>query len=115
METVDGYKELNRVARTIVDMMNAEAMVNVRVACGTIVDSIKEVSRAYKEATMALDVGRIFYGEKTVLAYNELGIGRLIHQLPVSLCDMFLKEVFEIAMDQSIFLEKVELLIFGFL
>ena len=94
VETVDGYKELNRVARTIVDMMNAEAMVNVRVAYGTIVDSIKEVSRAYKEATMALDVGRIFYGEKTVLAYNELGIGRLIHQLPLSLCEMFLKEVF---------------------
>lgn len=94
VETVDGYKELNRVAKTIVDMMNAEAMVNVRVAYGTIVDGIKEVSRAYKEATMALDVGRIFYAEKTILAYNELGIGRLIHQLPLSLCEMFLKEVF---------------------
>ena len=94
LETTDSYKELNRIARTIVDMMNAEAMVNVRVACGTIVEGIKEVSRAYKEATMALDVGRIFYAEKTVLAYNELGIGRLIHQLPLSLCEMFLKEVF---------------------
>lgn len=94
LETTDGYKELNRTARTIVDMMNAEAMVNVRVAYGTVVDGIKEVSRAYKEATMALDVGRIFYAEKTVLAYNELGIGRLIHQLPLSLCEMFLKEVF---------------------
>lgn len=94
VENTDGYKELNRIARTIVDMMNTEVMVNVRVAYGTIVDGIKEVSRAYKEATMALDVGRIFYAEKTVLAYNELGIGRLIHQLPLSLCDMFLKEVF---------------------
>ena len=44
---------------------------------------------------MALDVGRIFYEEKNVLAYNQLGIGRLIHQLPVSLCDMFLTEIFE--------------------
>ena len=43
---------------------------------------------------MALDVGRIFYSERTILAYNELGIGRLIHQLPVSLCEMFLQEVF---------------------
>lgn len=94
IESTDGYKELNHVAKTIVDMMNAEAMVNVRVAYGTIVDGIKEVSKAYKEATMALDVGRIFYAEKTVLAYNELGIGRLIHQLPLSLCEMFLKEVF---------------------
>lgn len=94
VETTDGYREMNRVARTIVDMMNTEVMVNVRVAYGTIVDGIKEVSRAYKEATMALDVGRIFYAEKTVLAYNELGIGRLIHQLPLSLCEMFLKEVF---------------------
>lgn len=94
IETIDGYRELNHVAKTIVDMMNAEAMVSVRVAYGTIVDSIKEVSKAYKEATMALDVGRIFYAEKTILAYNELGIGRLIHQLPLSLCEMFLKEVF---------------------
>lgn len=44
---------------------------------------------------MALEVGRVFYSEKTILAYNELGIGRLIHQLPVSLCEMFLNEVFE--------------------
>ena len=43
---------------------------------------------------MALDVGRIFYVEKNILAYNELGIGRLIHQLPISLCEMFLQEVF---------------------
>ena len=70
-------------------------MVNVRVSYGTIVNELKEVSKSYKEAGMALDVGRIFYAEKSVLAYNELGIGRLIHQLPVSLCEMFLQEVFE--------------------
>lgn len=54
---------------------------------------LKEVSRSYKEADMALEVGRVFYGERGVLAYNELGIGRLVHQLPRSLCEMFLKEV----------------------
>ena len=54
---------------------------------------LKEVSRSYKEANMALEVGRVFYGERGVLAYNELGIGRLVHQLPRSLCEMFLKEV----------------------
>ena len=94
LEDMEGYKELNAVAKAIVDIVNTEAMVNVRVAYGTIVSEIKDVSKSYKEAGMALDVGRIFYEEKNVLAYNELGIGRLIHQLPVSLCEMFLKEVF---------------------
>ena len=90
----DDYEECNHIADVIVDMMNTEAMVNVRVAYGTIVNELKDVSKSYKEATMALDVGRIFYVERNVLAYNELGIGRLNHQLPLSLCDMFLKEVF---------------------
>lgn len=94
LEKTEEYKDLNQVAKTIVDMLNTEAMVGVRVAYGTIVDSIKDVSKSYKEATMALDVGKSFYVEKKVLAYSELGIGRLIHQLPLSLCDMFLKEVF---------------------
>lgn len=94
LENTEDYKELNSIAKTIVDMLNTEVMVSVRVAYGTIVDNLKDVSKSYKEATMALDVGRVFYAEKNVLAYNELGIGRLIHQLPISLCEMFLKEVF---------------------
>ena len=81
------------MAKVIVDTLSMEAMVNVRVAYGTIVQELKEVSRSYKEADMALEVGRVFYGERGVLAYNELGIGRLVHQLPRSLCEMFLKEV----------------------
>lgn len=94
LEDGEGYKELNDVAKSVVDVVNTEAMVNVRVAYGTIVSEIKNVSKSYKEAGMALDVGRIFYEEKNILAYNELGIGRLIHQLPISLCEMFLNEVF---------------------
>lgn len=94
LEKTEDYKDLNYVAKTIVDMLNTEVMINVRVAYGTIVESIKDVSKSYKEASMALDVGRIFYAEKKVLAYNELGIGRLIHQLPNSLCEMFMQEVF---------------------
>lgn len=94
LECTEHYEELEHIAKTIVDMLNMEVMIGVRVAYGTIVENIKDVSRSYKEATMALDVGRSFYAEKTVLAYNELGIGRLIHQLPISLCEMFLKEVF---------------------
>ena len=76
-------------------MLNTESMTQVYVAYGTIVNEIKEVSRSYKEAKMALDVGKIFYNNKTVVAYNKLGIGRLIYQLPLPLCKMFIKEIFE--------------------
>lgn len=95
VESTEGYRELNETAKSIVNTMNTEGMVNVRVSYGTIVSQLKDVSKSYKEANMALDVGRIFYAENNVLAYNELGIGRLIHQLPYSLCEMFLKEVFD--------------------
>lgn len=94
LETTDDYKEVNDIAKTIVDTLSAEAMVDIRVAYGTIIEELKDVSRSYKEAGMALDVGRIFYPVRNILAYNELGIGRLIYQLPISLCEMYLKEVF---------------------
>lgn len=91
----EGYNELNKTAEVIVDMLNTEAMTKVHVAYGTIVNEIKEVSRSYKEATMAMDVGKIFYPDNNVVAYNKLGIGRLIYQLPLPLCKMFIKEIFE--------------------
>ena len=94
LESTEGYLQLGHIARTIADTLNMEAMVSVRVSYGTIVDELKDVSKSYKEADMALEVGRVFYVEKSILAYNELGIGRLIHQLPESLCKMFLEEVF---------------------
>lgn len=101
LSSTENYKDVNYIARTIVDTLNAEAMVSVRVAYSTIVQEIRDVYKAYKEAVMALNVGRIFYEEKNILAYNELGIGRLIHQIPISLCDMFLDEVFaEDALEQ---------------
>lgn len=82
------------VANTIVDMTSAEAMTNVRVAYGTVVQELKDVSKSYKEAKMALNVGKIFYEEKNVAAYSALGIGRLIYQLPVNLCKLFIQEIF---------------------
>ena len=93
LEPAEEYPELLHLAETIVDTLSMEAMVSTRVAYGTIVDELKEVSRSYKEASMALEVGRVFYEERSILGYNELGIGRLIHQLPKSLCELFLKEV----------------------
>ena len=94
VEAKDSYAEVAEVAETIVAMMNTEAMINVRVAYGTIVEELKDVSKSYKEAKMALDVGKIFYAEKTVTAYSTLGIGRLIYQLPINLCEMFIEEIF---------------------
>ena len=64
-------------------------------AAAAIVNEIKDVSRSYKEAKMALDVGKIFYSSKNVVAYSKLGIGRLIYQLPLPLCRMFIKEIFD--------------------
>ena len=94
LENTEDYADVSRTAKIIIDTLGMEAMVPVRVSYGTIVNELKEVSRSYKEAAMALEVGRVFYIEKNLLAYNELGIGRLIHQLPQSLCEMFLQEVF---------------------
>ena len=91
----DQIEDLEKTAYVIVDMLNTEAMSRVHVAFGTIVKELKEVSRSYKEAKMALDVGKIFYSDKKVVAYSNLGIGRLIYQLPMPLCKMFIKEIFE--------------------
>ncbi len=88
------HEELTAIAETIVAMMNTEAMLNVRVAFGTVVPELKDVSKSYKEAKMALDVGKIFYAERSVVAYSTLGIGRLIYQLPINLCKIFIEEIF---------------------
>lgn len=87
-------EELASMASMIVDNMHAEAMVRVRVGYGNRVNNLQDIARSYQEAKMALEVGRIFYAEKETIAYRYLGIGRLIYQLPMSLCEMFIHEVF---------------------
>lgn len=94
LEENRGYEDLEEVSAMILNMMNTEIMINSRIAYGTIVNELKDVSKSYKEAKMALDVGKIFYVEKNVVAYNTLGIGRLIYQLPINLCQMFIEEIF---------------------
>lgn len=90
----DIYEEMGDVANMIVDMVNAEAMSQVRVSYSTVCNELKDLSRGYKEAKLAIEVGHIFYAERTVIPYGQLGIGRLIYQLPVPLCKMFMQEVF---------------------
>lgn len=94
LDDSQNYDDVKEIATTIVDMMNTEVMLNVRVSYGTIVKEIKDLSKSYKEAKMALEVGRIFNAENRVNAYNTLGIGRLIYQLPESLCKIFIDEIF---------------------
>ena len=89
------YDELDKVAKLIIDELAAMGMNKVNIAYGTVINEIKEVSRSYKEARMALDVGKIFYSGENIVAYARLGIGRLIYQLPIPLCKMFIREVFE--------------------
>lgn len=87
-------QELEQLASMIVDNIHTEAMVRVRVGYGNRVNHLQDIAKSYQEAKMALEVGRIFYAEKETIAYRYLGIGRLIYQLPMSLCEMFIKEVF---------------------
>lgn len=91
----DGHIELDRMANEMLELLKGEGEEDVRIAYGTIVNDIKEVSKSYKEAKLALDVGKIFFDEKKVIAYSTLGIGRLIYQLPIPLCKMFIREIFE--------------------
>ena len=94
LEENDPSKEIEKAAKAIINVLNKEGISNVHVSYGTSVNEIKEVSRSYKEAKMALDVGKIFFAERNIVAYSELGIGRLIYQLPIPLCKMFIKEIF---------------------
>ena len=90
----EGEEELKETADMLVDMAGSEAASDVRVAYGTIAEDIRSVSKSYKEAKMALDVSKIFYPLKRTIEYSNLGVGRLIYQLPVNLCELFVKEIF---------------------
>jgi len=91
----EGAKEIEKTAISLESDLRKEGLKAIRIAYGTVVREIKEVSRSYKEAKMALDVGKIFFDERQIIAYSELGIGRLIYQLPIPLCKMFIREIFE--------------------
>ena len=95
LEPNDGHVELEKIAQNLYNLLTEEGEEGVLIAYGTIVNDIKEVSKSYKEAKLALDVGKIFFSERNVIAYSALGIGRLIYQLPIPLCKMFIREIFE--------------------
>lgn len=91
----EDYQDMEKVAYQVLNSLEPAKREQAHIAYGTIVNEIKEVSKSYKEARMALDVGKIFFDEKNIIAYSSLGIGRLIYQLPIPLCKMFIKEIFD--------------------
>ena len=94
LSDADATREIDKAAGSMEAFLKKEGIRDIRIAYGTVVSEIKEVSRSYKEAKMALDVGKIFFNERVIIAYSELGIGRLIYQLPIPLCKMFIREIF---------------------
>jgi carbohydrate diacid regulator len=85
---------LTALASSLADNLHMEAMIRVRVGYGNVVQHLPDIVQSYQEAKMALEVGRVFYAQRDTISYGRLGIGRLIYQLPMSLCHMFIKEVF---------------------
>ncbi len=88
-------KEIYRIAKTIEDTLSKHANIKIAIGIGTVVPHIRDLAKAYKEAGVAIEVGKVFDTEKTIINYENLGIGRLIYQLPTTLCGMFLQEVFK--------------------
>ncbi len=88
-------KEIEKLATNIADTLSTEFYTKVAIGISTVVENIKDLARAYKEAQVALEVGKVFETEKNIISYENLGIGRLIYQLPTTLCEMFLQEVFK--------------------
>ena len=88
-------RELEKTAQNMVDTISTEFYTKVSVGIGTPVNNIKDLARSFKEAQVALEVGKVFDTEKSIVSYENLGIGRLIYQLPTTLCEMFLSEVFK--------------------
>ena len=88
-------RDFENIASTISDTLSSEIMADVRIGIGSVVSGIIEINRSYKDAMVALDIGRVFEPSKSIISYNSLGINRLIYQLPTKVCELFLNEVFK--------------------
>ncbi len=95
VDAQDGQEELDKYACDILATVSREYSAKILVGVSSIVSSLKDLARAYKEARISLEVGKVFDIERPVMSYENLGIGRLIYQLPTTLCEIFLQEVFK--------------------
>ena len=87
-------KEINKYGKQI-DAGVSEAGIDHVVGIGSVANQLKDIARSFKEAQVAVEIGRVFDEDITMMSYENLGIGRLIYQLPTTLCEMFLSEVFK--------------------
>ncbi len=87
--------ELEKIAANMEETLRNELYVKTVIGIGTVASHLRELAEAYKEAQTAIEVGKVFDTEKRIINYENLGIGRLIYQLPNTLCEIFLSEVFE--------------------
>jgi len=87
--------DLEKLAQSMEDTLKNELFIKTVIGIGTVVSHLRELADAYKEAQTAIEVGKVFDTEKSIMHYENLGIGRLIYQLPTTLCDIFLSEVFK--------------------
>ena len=90
-----GHRDIENLASSIADTLSGEFYVHAVIGIGTTVSNIKDLARSFKEAQTALEVGKVFDTDKTIVSYDNLGIARLIYQLPTTLCETFLREVFK--------------------
>ena len=88
-------KDLEKLAGSIIDTLSGEYYTHCVIGIGTIVNSIRDLARSFKEAQVSIEVGKVFDTERSIVSYENLGIARLVYQLPTTLCEMFLKEVFK--------------------
>ncbi len=88
-------EEMEKIAQAMEDTLKNELFVKTVIGFGTVAEHLRSLADSYKEAQTAIDVGKVFDTEKSIINYENLGIGRLIYQLPTTLCDIFLSEVFK--------------------
>ena len=91
----EGAEELEAFAEKVMKTAQTEYAARLLIGISSIVEKLKDLARAYKEARIALEVGKVFDIERPIMSYENLGIGRLIYQLPTTLCEIFLQEVFK--------------------
>ena len=88
-------EDLEKIAVSVEDTLKNELRIKTIIGIGTVAEHLRELADSYKEAQTAIEVGKVFDTEKSVMHYENLGIGRLIYQLPTTLCEIFLREVFK--------------------
>ena len=95
LSSPEAHEEVLKAARGIENSLHEELGIRCVIGVSTNANHLRELADRYKEAQVAIEVGRVFESDKTIINYENLGLGRIIYQLPTTLCEMFLNEVFK--------------------